>query len=149
MGFYVTGIDNNGSVGPDEAIHPKFNGMYSACSYNFLLKEIYYVLYKTSFSFRDVLIKHFMDVYNMDLKFNSDCSTEDKRERELFYRMRNLPDKYFPNEFGKLTHEFKLENDKFYLLEKPAEAIDLKGYRIFCGLSPDGFARKFTLPYKK
>ena len=149
MGFYVTGIDNNGSIGPDEMIHPKINGEYSASSYNFLLKEIYYVIYKISFSFRNVLIKHFVDVYNMDLKFNSNCNKEDKKERELFYRMRKLPDTYFPNEFGKLTHEFKLENNKFYLLEKPAETIDLKGYQIICMFAPDGISRKFTLPYKR
>jgi hypothetical protein len=149
IGFYVTGVADNGSIGPDEAIHPKIDGAYSASSYNFILKKLYYTLYKISYSFRDVIIKHFNEVYTIDLQFSSDYNPGDKRERELFYRMRNLPNSYFPDEVGKLTYEFKLEDDKFYLIEKLAESNDLSGYRIQCCMVPDGFARKFTLPYKK
>jgi hypothetical protein len=149
FGFYVTGVNETGSIGPDEAIHPKFEGVYTANSYNFILRQLYYVIYRISYSFKDIILKHFRETYFIDLKFNSDYNSEDKRERELFYRMHNLPDIYFPNEVGKITYEFKLENDQLDLMEKRAESIDLHGYRIICRFAPDGFARTFTLPYKK
>jgi hypothetical protein len=110
---------------------------------------LYFVLFKISFVFKDIIINHFNEVYDIDLEFSSDYNYDDKRERELFNRVRNLPNSYFPNEAGKVIYEFKLENDKLYLTEKLTESNDLHGYRIHCQLSPDGFSRKFTMPYRK
>jgi hypothetical protein len=113
MGFYLEGVADDGSLGPDETIHPKYNGMHSASSYNYTLKNLYYLLYKISDSFKYIIIKHFKDVYGVELKPRADYKSNDKLEMELFEKMRNLPNAYFPNEFGQVTYEFKLESGKF------------------------------------
>lgn len=148
FGFYIPGISGE-SVGSDEMIHPRFEGMYTASSYNFMLRNLYYVIYRISNSFKDVIIKHFKDTYDLDLKINSEYNPGDEKERELFYRMSNLQNIYFPNEVGKPTYKLKLEEEKFYLIEEAAESIDLHGYIIQYEPSSDGFTKKFALLYRK
>lgn len=146
MGFYVEGVANDGSLGPDETIHPKFDGTHSASSYNFTLKKLYYLMYKISTSFKDIVIEHFKDVYNVELKFNPNYKSNDKLERELFEKMLKLPNAYFPSEFRQTSYEFKLENKKFYILERPINSIELNG--MFTTIeSGDGFSRSWRMPF--
>lgn len=70
MGYYLQSVANDGSIGPDEDIHPKYQNTHSASSYNFNLKKLYYLIYKISYALQEVIIQHFKQIYTIDLGFN-------------------------------------------------------------------------------
>jgi len=146
MGFYLEGIDSKGSVGPDESLHPRFHGQNTGNSYNFVLRKLYYLLYKVSEIIKEVLIKHFKDVYNIDLPFNDAYdNSNDKIWKELYERMNRLPEAYFPNEFGKETYRSKDLNNKLVFVKIPAKYTDLTEWGIDSYGIGDGFTRSYRL----
>ena len=151
MGFYMEGVTGVKAVGPDDSIHPRHDGnVRSANSYNFKLKELYYLLYMLSEALKDALIMHYKDVYDQDLKFNDrfneDSKIKDANWKELFKRVNNLPRQYYPNEFNEKIYEVKEENDELIFTEKNAESLVLNGH--FGGKQRgDGFTLNFGVPY--
>ncbi len=95
MGFWIESASNDGSIGPDEGIHPRYKGMPSASSYNFILRNAYYTFYKISFVLKEVMIDHFKEVNEIDLMFNNEYPPKDAEKarekwRELYERMKRL-----------------------------------------------------------
>ncbi len=132
MGFYVEAVIGVRTVGPDESIHPKYDGnTQSANSYNFKLRELYYLFYMVSETLKETIINHYKEIYNLDLEFderyNEDHKITDKYEKDLFKRINSLPHEYFPNEFGNKIFEVREEIDKLIFAEKTAESIILNG----------------------
>ncbi|MDD3421360.1 MAG: hypothetical protein PHS47_03560 [Methanocellales archaeon] len=149
MGYYIEAVSDDGSVGPDEDFHPKYQNMHSANSYNLTLKMLYYSLYQISDFLKDVIINQVKDFHKKDLKFNSDYKTDTKTWEELFYKIQNLPNIYFPNEFGKATCDVKIENGKLILQTKSAESTDLSKHKIEIMTFGDGFTRNYRMPFMK
>jgi hypothetical protein len=146
MGFFVQGAED-GIPGPDRDIHPKYHGSYTGSSYNFTLRELYYILYKICFVLNKILSKHFRDVYNLELNFNEGYKTANKDWEELYERMNKLPNAYFPNESGKRIFQFRISNNKLIFAKRPAESVDLNGFMTHMLTSGDGFTRTFRIPY--
>jgi len=146
MGFYVEGVDNEGSIGPDENIHPRFHGQNTGYSYNFILNLLYYILYKISDVLKETVITHFKVVYKIDLLFNSEYSkSNDKYWRELYERMNRLPKAYFPNEFRKGIYRFKDEGNKLIFVNTLAEPTNLNNWEWDTYGSGDGFTRSYRI----
>lgn len=147
MGFYVQAAFNDGSIGPDEEIHPKHHGTYSSDSFNFALRRLYYLFYKMSDVLRKVFIQHFRDVYRIDLKFDSSYKSDDKDWKELYEMMSKLPDSYFPNEFGKKIYKVQEGKNKIIFAKRPTGSTDLDNW--ISGLSErgDGITRTFRIPF--
>jgi hypothetical protein len=146
MGFFIQGTED-GIPGPDKDIHPKHHGQYTGISYNFALRELYYVLYKVSYVLKKVVLRHFKEVYNLDLEFNREYKINKESWDELFEKMSKLPRTYFPNEFGKKTFEFRNSNSKLIFYKRPAETTDLNGFMTHMLTTGDGFTRSFRIPY--
>lgn len=146
MGFFVQGTEDGTPV-PDKDIHPKYHGMYTGSSYNFTLRELYYILYKICFILNRILLKHFKDVYNLELKFNGEYKTTNKDWEELYERINKLPNAYFPNEFGKKIFQSRISNNKLIFVKRPAEPTDLNGFVTSMLTSGDGFTKSFGVPY--
>lgn len=83
IGFFIQGSED-GIPGPDKDLHPKYNGTYTGTSYNFILRSLYYNLYKICYVLEKVVIQHFKDVYNLDLKFNDEYKNTNKDWNELY-----------------------------------------------------------------
>jgi len=151
MGFYLQSVASDGSIGPDENLHPKFQDTHSASSYNYTLKKIYPLLYLVSDTLKDALIFHFKEVYGLDLNFEEKYKSEGDRFEVLFEKMRSLSNKYFPNEINKsvLNVSTKDINKKRYLNfeEESVKYTFPFGSRVdFLG-SSDGFTRSFRMPF--
>lgn len=147
MGFYIQAAFNDGSIGPDEEIHPRYHGTHSSDSFNFTLRKLYYVLYKISDTLRKVLIQHFHDVYGIDLKFNLSYKEDDKFWKELYERMNGLPDSYFPNEFGKKIYKVQEGKNKIIFAKKPTGSMDLNNWMVKVSEKGDGITRTFRVPF--
>lgn len=147
MGYYIQTVAGDGSIGPDEDLHPKHQGTHSASSYNFNLKKLYYSIYLISNILKEIIIIHFKDVYNIDLVYNEKYKTNDKLWNELFERIRNLPETYFPNEFGKDIYDIQRDDNKLMFNIKPAQKINLYGSQITFIESGDGFTRSYRMPF--
>jgi hypothetical protein len=142
MGFYIEAFDDMGSVGPDEELHPRFNGQNTAISYNFILRKLYYNLYNISNVLKDILINHFKKLYGIDLAFNGEyAKSNTKIWGELYELMSRLPNMYFPDEFGKKNCIFDNSPEQLLFLKKPANFTDLYGWRMHTYSTGDGFTR--------
>ena len=151
MGFYMEAVTGVRTVGPDDHIHPRHNGtVKSANSYNFKLRELYYLLYFISNELISALKTHYMDVYATNLEFdenvNSDGRMNDQKWRDLLERIERLPQDYFPNEFGMNLYNVREESDQLIFDERTARRVDLNG--SFGGKQRlDGFTSTIGLPY--
>lgn len=154
MGFWIEAAFNDGSIGPDEKIHPSYQGRPSASSYNFILRKLYYVFYKISFVLNEVIINHFNEVYDIDLRFNNDYPFNDADKtrdewRELNEMMKELPRAYFPNESGEQTFKFEEIENKLIFTAIRAESLDMNESRIILKPVGDSFTRIFKCPFYK
>jgi len=146
MGFYMEGVDSEGGVGPDEEIHPRFHGQNTGISYNFLLKRLYYLLYKISDILKEVVINHFKEVYNLDLAFNNEYDkSSDKYWKKLYEMMNRLPNAYFPNEFRKEVYRFKEENNRLIFTKTLSDYTNLNGWEWDTYGWGDGFTRIYRI----
>lgn len=151
MGFYMEAVAGVRTVGPDDHIHPRHNGnVKSANSYNFKLRELYYLIYFISDELKKALEMHYFDVYGLHLEFdenlNSDGRMNDQKWRDLLERIKRLPQDYYPNEFGENLYNVREESDRLIFEEGIAGQTDLNGH--FGGKQRlDGFTSTIVLPY--
>jgi hypothetical protein len=147
MGFYLQSVADDGSVGPDEMIHPRHNNTHSANSYNYSLKTLYYCLYKVCDALKSVLLQHFKEVYDIDLAFNTKRAENDKLWKQLHEKICSLPCAFFPNEVGNELCKIETETGKLIFKITRAEENNLLGYKIEFLESGDGFTRSFRMPF--
>jgi hypothetical protein len=146
MGFYIEAFDHAGSLGPDEELHPRYNGQITGTSYNLILCVLYYNLYKLSDVLKDVVIDHFRDEYDIQLALNSSYSESNNNNwKELNKKMNELPRMYFPNEFDKKIYISKDMPNKLIFKEISANITDLNGWGINSYSRGDGFTRSFRM----
>ena len=151
MGFYMEAVTGVRTVGPDDNIHPRHDGnAKSANSYNFKLRELYYLLYLMSDNLKKVLKLHYTNIYGSNLEFdesvNSDGRMNDENWRDLLERIKRLPEDYFPNEFGKELYNVREEPNRLVFEERTARRVNLNGQ--FGGKQRlDGFTSTIGLPY--
>ena len=151
MGFYLEAVTDVRTVGPDDHIHPRYNGnVKSANSYNFKLNELYYLLYFISNELKEALETHYMDVYSINLVFDENVNSEgrlnDQKWRDLLERIKRLPQDYYPNEFGMNIYNVREESDRLIFEEITARRAVLDGH--FGGKQRlDGFTSTMGLPY--
>jgi hypothetical protein len=147
MGYYLQSVASDGSIGPDEEIHPKHQNTHSASSYNFNLRKLYYLVYKISLVLQEVIITHFEQVYETNLDFNQNYKSDDKLWKELHERVTGLPYIFFPNEFNQNIPEVKINDNNLTFKIKKAKSTNLDDYRIRLIESGDGFSRSFRMPF--
>ena len=147
VGYYVQSVCPEGSIGPDEDIHHKFQGKHSASSYNFDLKRLYYCIYECCFILKEALLKHFKEVYALDLTYNDKHKETGIKWRQFFEKMSSLPENYFPSEQGKPIYQLKIENGNLVFKIKSAPMLNLSGYKIELLENGDSFSRSFRLPF--
>jgi hypothetical protein len=151
MGFYVEDVVGVNAVGPDDDIHPRHDGnTRSANSYNFKLRELYYLLYMLSETLKETLKTHYIELYGQNLEFNErvneDHRITDENWRELLERIQRLPHEYFPSEFGAIFWDVSEESDRLIFAENIARSMDLDG--SFGGKQRgDGYTLTFGVPF--
>jgi len=149
LGYYLESASSDGVIGPNEALHPKFNGKYSANSFNFDLRKLYFCLYIISDALLVALLHHFREVYSQELIPNTEWSQDDSNLKNLYKEIINLPNLFFENEFGKTLTYPKIEtkSKEHYLIFEEKKIEPNKGrFKIEMVTKGDGFSRSFRLP---
>lgn len=147
MGYFLESVSDDGSIGPDEELHPKSQNTHSASSYNFSLRRLYYCFYKIADLLKEVLLLHFKQVYDIEFKPNHGYKADDKKWRELFEKICELPSVYFPSELNQDANELKLEENVLVFTIKRAEKIMPFGSQLTFIGSGNGFTRSYRLPF--
>ena len=152
FGYYVESAKPDGSLGPDEKLHPKYKNTNSANSFNFDLRKLYYCTYKIAETLLSALNTHFNDVYSINLKHNTDYKDEDSKAKQLYEKIVSLPTNFFPNEFNKslpfpVLEVNDVENIESLIFKiKYTKPIILNGH-FWMGTRGDGFTRSFRPPF--
>lgn len=111
VGYYIGGIDENGTTMPDEDIHPLFNGKKTAISYNKdiprLLANVYYISYYTAHVIGQIIYsQNNQTPINMEKK----QSGFSERFENIFKQVNSIKKFYFPDEYNGSLTEFVIED---------------------------------------
>lgn len=55
MGFYLEGVSKNGAIGSVLSLHPEYEGMSTAWSYNLHLRTLYFLIYQIALEMGEVI----------------------------------------------------------------------------------------------
>lgn len=145
VGFYVKTAFPDGSVGPDENIHPMYRGYASASSFNYVLRKLYYLFYRMVDSLGKVIRQQYNELHGVDLKIKPDYKTDGSYWKEVYDLMSKLPDSYFPNESRKI-YKAEKSGDNIIFPKKPTH-IDLEGWAMYLVERGDGVTLTYKMPY--
>ncbi|MFH1093647.1 MAG: hypothetical protein V1739_05790 [Candidatus Omnitrophota bacterium] len=152
FGYYLESAALEGSLGPDEDLHPKYQNANSANSFNFDLRKLYYCIYRVADAICSAVILHFNKVYSSNLGFNNDYKQDDSKLKKLYDEIVNLPDRFYENETMKQCPFPSIEEigKKRYLVFKinDTQTINLSDYKVSFSTKGDGFSRSFRIPFK-
>lgn len=146
MGFFVDSVDNKGLSRPDQSIHKKFEGQDTGTSFNFIIPQLFYLIYKIAISLEESLYQHYEVVFNQKLtKFV--YPSYGNEMTKLLEQILKLSKIYFPNEFSQDLLLPKLEGNDLIFESTNTNFFDLKGWSIQFFTSEDGFTKTYQLPY--
>ncbi len=150
-GYFLESSSTDGSLGPHESIHPKEDGGFTANSFNFELRRIYYCIYIVATALDNALRYHFQTVYSITLGYNSSNKENDDKLIEVYSYIMEMPPLFFPNEFNKRIPYplHKMVDEKEHLIFRVDDRNQYwygKG-GVHLVTSGDGFTRSFKLPY--
>ncbi len=147
IGYYLEDISSDGSIGPDETIHLKYENTDSGNSFNFILKKMYYLIYRISYELKCSLVEQFKEIYTIELPFNVTFKQDSRLWKELYDKIEKLPNLYFSNEFNQEIPEINSQNNHLIFKIKKAESTDFKGYHVTFFQSGDGFTKSMRMPF--
>lgn len=151
LGFFIEGVDTAGSIIPHKDIHSRYNGMYTAISYNWFLLEIlaqyYYFAYQATRTLQKIILKN----YNLDIKTKSVNDDSDRIINIINSLEKTLSKFIFENEIDKCSQISYC--DDTLLIKTPADKAFLKrfqqntSYNIQLLISCDGISQTYAIPY--
>ena len=151
FGFFIQKYDGDAVV-PFEEIHPKYNGMHTAFSYNWFLYEILGQFYSLNYIASKTLIKL---IYKMSGK--NIIPRNIVMDKNAIINVVNILNKtitniLFDDEYSKPFYQIEL-NDSKLLIKSPADKtfskrfIKYKTAKIEFTCSLDGVTLSYGLPY--
>jgi len=152
-GFFIDGVDDMGTVIPFEDIHPRFQGAYTATSYNHSIRKLLFSYLAIDYYAADFLYKVVHAEHSMKLKRYSVEETSSKRLNEIVIEIDKLSKMYFPNEFHDAV-EIKQSNREATLVY-PARVtyqnklLQPKNMSFTCKHNGDGYSNSYGIPYMK
>lgn len=147
MGYYLQSVESDGSIGPNIRLHPNYENMHVASSYNFNLRILYYLIYKISDILKNVLLLHFKETYDIVISKNMDYKGEDRLWKELTEKIINLPKIYFPNEVNQWIPICYVSDTQLIFKIEKANGYGYNDLQVSFLESSDGFSRSFRMPY--
>lgn len=156
-GYYIEGVTNDGTIIPNLEIHPKFNGMHTAISYNFDIKNYLAYFYFISSLLSRALYKLIQSQHGITVAANKQIDATDDRILSICNRVSSLPDRFFPDELTADIAQVIVENQTGIVeFRKPAYASYMTkigrqrgGYKFNTRMNADGVTRSWALPYFK
>ncbi len=150
-GYYLESVSSDGSLGPEESLHPKVDKTHTANSFNYDLHRLYYLLYKIPTTLLDVLQHQVKKLYGHELDFNEKFHVEGDDVQQLFHKINALPNfLFFPIEYSINIPFPRLDSNAekklIFDMKKPAYT-DLRGERVSFSFNGDGFSRIYRMPF--
>jgi hypothetical protein len=154
-GYYLECVDASGVIIPDPVYHhPNARGEYTANSFNYDLRRLYYLLYKIGDVLAAALQRHVQEVYSVTLPFDSAFHRDGTLLENLFQAVHSLSLASLPNEARNSVPVPRVTGRREYrslVFDNHKEADNRKqdaAYEVTALLpQPDGFSTKWGLPY--
>ncbi|EMJ90574.1 hypothetical protein [Leptospira alstonii] len=147
-GYYIEGVDADGSIGPIESVHPKFLGKTTAFSYNYQLRHNIMLLFDILEKLLKHLRRHFKSSYNHKLIKNREIELNANDINIVLSNIIHLPKIFFPDEVEKNTTDIYV-TDKELNISYPGKLRSL-GYpsmQFTFMFQVEKFHRSFHMPY--
>jgi len=154
FGFYIEGVSEDGAIIPNEKIHPKFEGMATAYSFNRFLLEVFASFYFVSYYAEKSLDKMLKNRYSFILT-SKKIILENPLINKIIEGIDNtLTRTLFEDEFQKCP-QLDLSNG-ILIIKNPADKTFINNHfkqypimKIQMITSGDSTSRTFCLPYWK
>jgi len=149
-GYYIEGVNHEGQIIPNLEIHPRFNGMYTATSYNKDIRtqlfNCYSIAQQAARVVRQILIsKGILPSPNAD-------QNDDEQLAGILNGVTSLSELYFPDESDDDLPQISF-NGKTVVFRKPPYKTYLdrifrpNNISIHAIMSGDGVTKSWALPY--
>lgn len=154
VGYYIEGLQNDGSIGPDHEIHPN----NTAISLNYDLKYHFAHLYILSLHLKTAIVQYLRKSHNIDLDKprNVQIPNLDNKVNlnAVASRISKLPCLYFENEFTQDTPEILYESkDNNIILTidypSPHKFFWIGDHAMYGEFTVDAVNLEYRLPYAK
>lgn len=151
LGYYIEGVDNKGTIIPNKEIHPDYNGVHTAISYNKDIREQIANVYFISHYISDAIVKIVMKNYNISLNIGKYEYDSNNEIIEIFNRVNSLKTLFFPDEYEDLTQIIVKED--CIQIRKPAyksyvnKLYEYDSSKVRTTISGDGTTLSWALPY--
>lgn len=151
LGYYIEGTDpQSGAICPDHEVHSKFNGEYTAISFNYDLKYhllgFFHTMECLSKSIESIIYKK----YKTKIKI-SNSKIENKEWYEIIKKIASNKSLFFIDEYNKKIPEISIDESKMevkFSHYKKTNTYSYSGqYAVESSANSDGVTRSFAIPY--
>lgn len=147
-GFFVEGISNDGTVGPDEAIHKKYLNKATAFSFNRDLRINFFYLYFVAESLLEVIKGHIKQQANYKFGNITYDKANDTILDKICAELSDLELKFFPDEMREPYPKITYDRNELAITYSHREGIfRYSNMTVKLMYSGDGYSRSFYLPY--
>lgn len=152
IGFFLNGVDDKGIKQPDEYVHPKFKGMNTGYSYNYLIPLSLAYAYLVSDYASKAILKIINDFHGEKVIISSFYDNSDNIISLIGKINRFITKILLPDEYKRDFPEIQLDNTKLKIIY-PADNTFLKKFIKYESFkaeliqSGDGFTTQFKIPY--
>jgi hypothetical protein len=148
-GYFVEGVDKNGTIGPDREIHKLFRNSDTAISLNFDLKYHLVNFIHLCHHLKAVLEKIIKRQHGLTLNLINNGRSEKDIDVKTIESIRSLPYLFFPDEQYKPLPEIILteQSAEFILPSNSPKPLNYDSGKISFIFTADGVSKTFRLPY--
>jgi len=155
IGFFIQKYDAvTDSIVPFEEIHPKFNGMHTAFSFNWFLIEILGQFYHLNYIASKTLIELIYKMSSQNIVLQKIVMEKNEIINVINLLNKTLSNILFEDEYNKQFYQIEL-NDSKLLIKSPADKTFMKRFKryknakIEFALTIDVYTLSYGLPYFK
>ncbi|MGE8004242.1 hypothetical protein [Lysinibacillus sp. NPDC093216] len=150
-GFYVEGVNSEGTIVPDINIHPLFGEKYTAISYNRDIK----IRFIDFIIVNSIVVKYINKLisshYGKIIKLNRENGSDNDSLLKLSNMCSTIPNNYFPDEYQKEIPQIDLKESIDFRSKAYAnysqKIIPINKYSIKTTMQADGVSDSWALPY--
>lgn len=152
MGFFLDAVDEKGTKIPDENVHPKFKGMHTGYSYNYLIPLVFtYTYFLSEYACLSInaIIK---DTYGEVVAINR-IEDESTSIINIINKINKFTTKIvFPDEYKRDFPEVMIVNDEL-IIKYPTDDVYMRKFLKYNShiinliTGGDGFTKAYQLPY--
>ncbi len=151
-GYYIEGVDLNGVITPNMDIHPKWNNMYTAISYNKDIKLLLIYFYCIASIVVKTINKIIYSIYNRYLSIKSCNDNSHEKVFKVIQEVNSLDNLFFIDEYSYEIPQILIKYDEIEFRTKAYKTFENKlvrysDFKIHAIMNGDGSSKSWASPY--